>query len=34
MQYAVTTVAGGIAYFTRLNPLWCLAAAADAGPKR
>ena len=28
---AVTTVAGGSAYFTRLNPLWCLAAAAGLG---
>jgi chromate transporter len=28
---AVTAVVGGVAYFTRLNPLWCLAAAAGLG---
>lgn len=28
---AVTTASAAVAYFTRLNPLWCLAAAAALG---
>ena len=27
----VTAATGGVAYFTKLNPLWCLAAAAGLG---
>ena len=29
--YAITAATAGISYFTRINPLWAMAAAAAAG---